>query len=150
MLTIYCCRGASAKGIPLPATSNSQRAIGADVGSCLKRSAVIRTQTRLLTIAIPHPAASIIDLTTRRRFELPVGTENTDLVCGVCGMVVLAGWSVLSTAKRLVVDSQMLIKCGKCRTYNVVPTARLAEEPPQALVMVDNRLRGLYIREANQ
>jgi len=46
----------------------------------------------------------------------------------------------------LVVDSQMLIRCGRCRTYNVVPTARLAEEPREALAMVHNRLRGLYIR----
>jgi hypothetical protein len=52
----------------------------------------------------------------------------------------------LSTAERLVVDSQMLIRCGRCLTYNVLPTARLAEEPREVLRMIDNRLRGLYIR----
>ena len=71
-------------------------------GSCRKYSAVTRTQTRLLTIAKPHPAASIVDLTARRQFELPIGTDNEDLVCGTCGMVVLSGWSVSSTGKRLV------------------------------------------------
>jgi hypothetical protein len=111
-----------------------------------ENSAVTRTQTRLLTIGIPHPAASIVDLSARRPFELPIGSDNEDLVCGACGMVVLAGWSLWSTAERLVVDSQMLIRCGRCRTYNVVPTARLAEEPREALAMVHNRLRGLYIR----
>jgi len=40
----------------------------------------------------------------------------------------------------------MLIKCQRCRTYNVVSTARLAEEPREALAMVHNRLRGLYIK----
>jgi hypothetical protein len=114
--------------------------------SCRKHSAVTRTQTRLLTIGIPHPAASIVDLSARHPFELPIGSDNEDLVCGACGMVALAGWSVWSTAERLVVDSQMLIRCGRCRTYNVVPTARLAEEPREALAMVHNRLRGLYIR----
>ena len=105
-----------------------------------------RTQTRLLTIGIPHPAASIVDLSARHPFELPIGSDNEDLVCGACGMVALAGWSLWSTAERLVVDSQMLIRCGRCRTYNVVPTARLAEEPQEALAIVHNRLRGLYIR----
>jgi hypothetical protein len=114
--------------------------------SCRKHSAVTRTQTRLLTIGIPHPAASIVDLSARHPFELPIGSDNEDLVCGACGMVALAGWSLWSTAERLVVDSQMLIRCGRCRTYNVVPTARLAEEPREALAMVHNRLRGLYIR----
>lgn len=114
--------------------------------SCRKHSAVTRTQTRLLTIGIPHPAASIVDLSARHPFELPIGSDNEDLVCGACGMVALAGWSLWSTAERLVVDSQMLIRCARCRTYNVVPTARLAEEPREALAMVHNRLRGLYIR----
>ena len=108
-----------------------------------------RTQTRLLTIGIPHPAASIIDLSSRHPFELPIGKDNEDLVCGACGTVVLAGWSRSSTAERLVVDSQMLIRCGKCRTYNVVPTARLAEEPREALAMVHNRLKGLYKRSSS-
>ena len=115
--------------------------------SCRKHSAVTRTQTRLLTIGIPHPAASIVDLSARHPFELPIGSDNEDLVCGACGMVALAGWSLWSTAERLVVDSQMLIRCGRCRTYNVVPTARLAEVPREALAMVHNRLRGLYIRK---
>ena len=109
-------------------------------------SAITRTQTRLLTIGRPHPAASIVDLSARRPFEVPIGSDNEDLVCGNCGMVALAGWSLLSTAERLVVDSQMLIRCGRCLTYNVIPTARLAEELREALRMVDNRLRGLYIR----
>jgi hypothetical protein len=115
------------------------------MGSCRKYSAVTRTQTRLLTIAKPHPAASIVDLTARRQFELPIGTDNEDLLCGTCGMVVLSGWSVSSTGKRLVVDAQLLIRCGTCRTYNVVPAARLAEQRQPALALVDNRLRGLYI-----
>ncbi len=108
-----------------------------------------RTQTRLLTIGRPHPAASIIDLNARHPFELPIGNDNEDLVCGACGTVVLAGWSRSSTAERLVVDSQMLIRCGKCRAYNVVPTARLAEEPREALIMVHNRLKGLYMRSSS-
>jgi len=62
-----------------------------------------RTQTRLLTIGIPHPAASIIDLSARHPFELPVGSDNEDLVCGACGTVALASWSRSSTAERLVV-----------------------------------------------
>ena len=106
-----------------------------------------RTQTKLLTVGRPHPAASIIDLSTRRSFELPIGNDNEDLVCGACGTVVLAGWSRSSTAERFVVDSQMLIRCGECRTFNVVPTARLAEEPREALAMVHNRLKGLYMRK---
>jgi hypothetical protein len=110
---------------------------------------VTRTQTRLLTVGKPHPAASIIDLSTRRSFELPIGNDNEDLVCGACGTVVLAGWSRSSTAERLVVDSQMLIRCGKCRAYNVVPTARLAEEPREAMAMVNNRLKGLYMRRSS-
>jgi hypothetical protein len=101
-------------------------------------SAITRTQTRLLTIGRPHPAASIIDLSARRPFEVPIGSDNEDLVCGNCGMTALAGWSLLSTAERLVVDSQMLIRCGRCLTYNVIPTARLAEELREALRMVDN------------
>jgi hypothetical protein len=105
-------------------------------GSCRKYSAATRTQTRLLTIAKPHPAASIIDLTARRQFELPIGTDNEDLVCGTCGMVALSGWSVSSTGKRLVVDAQLLIRCGTCRTYNVVPAARLAEQRRPALALV--------------
>jgi hypothetical protein len=110
---------------------------------------VTRTQTRLLTIGIPHPAASIIDLSARHSFELPIGNDNEDLVCGVCGTVVLEGWSRSSTAERFVVDSQMLIRCSKCRAYNVVPTARLAEEPREALAMVHNRLKGLYMRSSS-
>jgi hypothetical protein len=110
---------------------------------------VTRTQTRLLTIGIPHPAASIVDLSARRSFELPIGNDNEDLVCGACGTVVLEGWSRSSTAERLAVDSQMLIRCGKCRAYNVVPTARLAEEPREALAMVHNRLKGLYMRSSS-
>lgn len=106
----------------------------------------MRAQTRLLTIGRPHPAASIIDLSARHPFELTIGSDNEDLVCGACGMIVLAGWSVRSTTERLVVDSQMLIRCGTCRTYNVVPTARLAEEPRETLDIVHNRLKGLYIR----
>ena len=108
-----------------------------------------RTQTRLLTIGIPHPAASIINSNARHPFELPVGNDNEDLVCGACGTVVLPGWSRSSAAERLVVDSQMLIRCGSCRTYNVVPTARLAEEPREGLAMVHNRLKGLYIRNSS-
>ena len=100
-----------------------------------------RTQTRLLTIGIPHPAASIIDLSERHPLPLPIGKDNENLVCGACGTVVLAGWSRSSTAERLVVDSQMLIRCSKCQAYNVVPTARLAEEPREALAMVHNRLK---------
>jgi hypothetical protein len=107
---------------------------------------VTRTQTRLLTIGIPHPAASIIDLSAAHPFELPIGKDNDDLVCGGCGTIVLAGWSRSSTAERLVVDSQMLIRCGQCRTHNVVPTARLGEERPEALTMVHSRLKGLYMR----
>jgi hypothetical protein len=106
-----------------------------------------RTQTRLLTIGIPHPAASIIDLSARHPFELPVGSDNEDFVCGACGAVALASWSRSSTAERLVVYSQMLIRCGRCRAYNVVPTARLAEEPGEPLAMVHYRLMGLYIRD---
>ena len=112
-------------------------------------SPVLRTQTRLLTIAKPHPAASIVDLTKRRQFELPIGTDNEDLVCGTCGMVVLSGWSASSTGRQLVVDAQLLIRCGTCRTYNVVPAARLAEERRSALSLVDNRLRSLYMRARN-
>ena len=110
-----------------------------------------RTQTRLLRVGIPHPAASIIDLSARHPFELPIGNDNDeDLVCGACGTVVLAGWSRSSTAERLVVDSQMLIRCSKCRAYNVVPTARLADEPREApLAMGDNRLKGLYMRSSS-
>ena len=108
-----------------------------------------RTRTKLLTIARPHPAASIVDLTARHQFDLPIGTDNEDLVCGTCGMVVLSGWSVSSTGKRLIIDAQLLIRCGICRTYNVVPAARLAEERGPALALVNNRLRGLYIRERN-
>jgi hypothetical protein len=110
---------------------------------------VTRTQTKLLTVGRPHPAASIIDLSTRRSFELPIGNDNEDLVCGACGTVVLAGWSRSSTAERFVVDSQMLIRCGECRTFNVVPTARLAEEPREAMAMVNNRLKGLYMRSSS-
>lgn len=88
---------------------------------------MIRTQTRLLAVGIPHPAASIIDLSARHLFELPIGNDNEDLVCGACGTVVLAGWSRSSTAERFVVDSQMLIRCGECRAFNVVPAARLAD-----------------------
>jgi hypothetical protein len=110
---------------------------------------VTRTQTRLLTIGIPHPAASIIDSNARHPFELPIGNDNEDLVCGACGTVVLAGWSRSSTAERFVVDCQMLIRCGECRTFNVVPTARLAEEPREALAMVHNRLKGLYMRSSS-
>jgi hypothetical protein len=110
---------------------------------------VTRTQTRLLTIGIPHPAASIIDLSARHSFELPIGNDNEDLVCGGCSTIVLAGWSQSSTAERLVVDSQMLIRCGKCRAYNVVPTARLSKEPREALAMVPNRLKGLYMRSSS-
>jgi hypothetical protein len=66
-----------------------------------------------------------------------------------CGTVVLEGWSRSSTAERFVVDSQMLIRCSKCRAYNVVPTARLAEEPREALAMVHNRLKGLYMRSSS-
>jgi hypothetical protein len=110
---------------------------------------VTRTQTRLLTVGIPHPAASIIDLSARHSFELPIGNDNENLVCGACGTVVLAGWSRSSTADHLVVDSQMLIRCGKCRAYNVVPTARLAEEPREALTMLHDRLKGLYVRSSS-
>jgi hypothetical protein len=116
------------------------------IPSCQERSAVTRTRTRLLTIGRPHPGASIVDLRARHPVELPIGSDNEDLVCGACGTVALAGWSFTSTAERLVVDHQMLIRCGKCRTHNVVPIARLAEEPREALAMVDNRLKGLYIR----
>ena len=105
-----------------------------------------RTRTRLLTIGRPHPAASIVDLCARHSFELPIGSDNEDLVCGACGTVALTGWSRSAAAEWLVVDCQMLIKCQRCRTYNVVPTARLAEEPREALAMVHNRLRGLYIK----
>ncbi len=105
-----------------------------------------RTQTRLLTIGIPHPTASIVDPSARHPVDLPIGNDNEDLVCGACGTVALTGWSQSSTAERLVVESQMLIRCGKCRIYNVVPTARLAEEPREALVIVHNRLKGLYVR----
>jgi hypothetical protein len=107
---------------------------------------VTRTRTRLLTIGRPHPVASIVDLCARHPSELPIGSDNEDLVCGECGTVALAGWSQSSAAERLVVDSQMLIKCQRCRTYNVVPTARLTEEPREALAMVHNRRRGLYIK----
>lgn len=107
-------------------------------------SAITRIQTRLLIIRRPHPAASIVDLSAHHPIELPIGSDNEDLVCGACGTVALANWSQSSTAEHLVVDSQMLIRCGRCRTYNVVPTARLAEEPREVLRMVDNRLRGLY------
>lgn len=62
-------------------------------------------------------------------------------------MIALVGWSRASTAERLVVDCQMLIRCGRCRTYNVVPTARLAEEPREVLAMVHDRLTGFYIRD---
>jgi hypothetical protein len=62
-------------------------------------SAITRIQTRLLTIRRPHPAASIVDLSARRPFEVPIGSDNEDLVCGNCGMVALAGWSLLSTAE---------------------------------------------------
>ena len=117
--------------------------------SCLRHSAMTRTRTRLLTIGRPHPAASIVDLCARHPFELPIGSDNEDLVCGACGTVVLTGWSRSSAAERLVVDSQMLIKCGRCRTYNVVPTARLAEKPREALAVVHKRLRGLYILHLN-
>ena len=102
---------------------------------------------RLLTIGKPHPAASIVDLSARYPVVLPIGSDDEDLVCGACGAVTLAGWSLSSTANRLVVDCQMLIRCGACQTYNVVPTARLAEEPRESLAMVDNRLKGLYIRD---
>ena len=105
-----------------------------------------RKKTRLLTIGIPHPAASIIDLGTPHPFELPARKENEDLVCGACGGVALQGWSLSSTTRRLVVESQFLVRCRSCRTYNVVPTARLAEEPREGLVMVHDRLPGLYIR----
>ena len=108
-----------------------------------------RTQKRLLTDGIPHPAASIVDFRARRSFEFPIGNDDEDLVCGACGMVVLAGWSSSSTAERLVVDSQLLIRRGECRAYNVVPTARLAEEPREALAMVHNRLKGLYMRSSS-
>ena len=117
--------------------------------SCRRHSAMTRTRTRLLTIGRPHPAASIVDLCARHPFELPIGSDYEDLVCGACGTVVLTGWSRSSAAERLVVDSQMLIKCGKCRTYNVVPTARLAEKPREALAVVHKRLRGLYILHLN-
>ena len=113
---------------------------------CQEDAAVTRMQTRLLTIGKPVPAASIVDLSARHTVELPIGSDNEDLVCGACGTVALASWSQLSTAERLVVDRQMVIRCGRCRTYNVVPTARLAEEPREGLAMVDNRLSGLYIR----
>ncbi len=108
-----------------------------------------RTQTRLLTVGRPHPVASIIDLRARRSFRLPIGNDNEDLLCGACGTVVLAGWFRSSTAKRHVVDSQILIRCGRCRVYNVVATARLAEEPREALAMVHNRLKGLYMRSSS-
>ena len=108
-----------------------------------------RTQTRLLRVGIPHPAASIIDLSARHPFKLPIGNDTEDLVCGACGTVVLAGWSRSSTAERLVVDSQMLIRCEECRTFNVVPTARVAGEPREALTVVHNRLKGLYMRSSS-
>jgi len=109
-----------------------------------------RTQTRLLTIGIPHPAASIIDLSARHPLELPVGSDNEDLVCGACGTVALANWSRSSTAERLVVSSQMLIRCGRCRAYNVVPTARLAEEPREPLAMVPLSADGTLQYETNR
>ena len=107
----------------------------------------MRTQTRLLTIGRPHPAASIVDLSARNFIELPIGSEDENLVCGACGTVTLEGWSLTSTAERLVVNCQMVIRCRGCKTYNVVPTARLAEELPESLAVIDSRLKGLYIRD---
>jgi hypothetical protein len=82
--------------------------------------AQVRKLTRLKTVKKPRPKASILEP------ALPPlmagGPDEEDLVCGDCGTVLAAGFSLATIASRFAAEAQLLVVCPGCRSaYNVLP-----------------------------
>lgn len=74
----------------------------------------MRSKQVLSEVQSADPQASIIDAQTQGAPAFK-GTENVDLLCGKCGTVIGDGVSLATIGGRFKVDSELLVKCGKCR-----------------------------------
>jgi phage FluMu protein Com len=72
----------------------------------------------LSTVPVPFKNASIFSATC-----LPVmkGSEEDNLLCGSCSVVLAEGVSEQTLATRFAVRSELLVRCPKCGALNELP-----------------------------
>lgn len=76
-----------------------------------------RKKTKLAVIAEPSADASIVHLENAPFLN---GKEREDLLCGSCGLVICKGVSTESCASKFSAPVQLLVRCPKCGTHNLL------------------------------
>jgi len=84
-----------------------------------KRGVIVtNTQTRLPIVKSPDKKASILAPTVHPVFN---GSEQEDLLCGNCDVVLAEGVSASTIMARFAAPVQLLVKCPVCSSHNRLP-----------------------------
>ena len=76
-----------------------------------------RKNTKLAVIAEPSADASVVHLENAPFLK---GNDRENLLCGSCGLVICKGVSAESCMAKFSAPAQLLVRCPKCGTHNLL------------------------------
>ncbi len=74
-------------------------------------------KTKLAVVPEPPADASVLHLENAPFLK---GRESENLVCGSCGLVICKGVSAESCMAKFSAPAQLLVRCPKCGTHNLL------------------------------
>jgi hypothetical protein len=80
-----------------------------------------RIRTKLGTVDAPLAGASV--LTPKLPLPAFSGSEDENLLCGACAVVLCRGVSTRTFKTRFGAANQLILTCPKCGAFNVLPSS---------------------------